>query len=292
MTYTGRSGRALLLTFLFASALRALKLGGHSADLLAAAGAVALVWTGYGLALVPYAVATGCLIHIAGDMCTDSGCPVLAPLSGEDYRLIPEPFAFTTGTAPERWIVRPVLVAAAIAMAVLLAACQAPGHTAAPQDPAPQPLRPVHDPGQVTGTEPASCHFRSGGQLPDPACTPGSYDPAVTQANIGSTICRAGYTATVRPPESQTERAKFDVAYPAYQVPDGTTSELDHLVPLELGGSNDMSNLWPEVGPLPNPKDAVEMALNRAVCAGQVPLAAAQQAIAANWMTAEACLGL
>jgi hypothetical protein len=69
-----------------------------------------------------------------------------------------------------------------------------------------------------------------------------------------------------------------------------STSELDHLVPLELGGSNDITNLWPEVGKVPNPKDKVEDALKRAVCAGQVSLAAAQNAIAANWLTAEARL--
>ncbi len=109
-SWPGRIGLGLLLILLFASALRALKLGGHAADLLAGAAAAAMVWTGYGLTLIPYAVAAGCLVHIAGDMCTDSGCPVLAPLSREDYRLLPEPFAFTTGTRPETLIVRPLLV--------------------------------------------------------------------------------------------------------------------------------------------------------------------------------------
>ena len=69
-------------------------------------------------------------------------------------------------------------------------------------------------------------------------------------------------------------------------------SELDHLVPLELGGSNDITNLWPEVGKLPNTKDEVEYTLNRAVCDGQVTLAAAQLAIATDWLTAETRLGL
>jgi hypothetical protein len=117
-------------------------------------------------------------------------------------------------------------------------------------------------------------------------------DPAVTQATIDSTICRSGYTEGVRPPESQTTHAKYDVVYPAYHVPDRDSGELDHLVSLELGGSNDITNLWPEVGPLPNPKDKVENALHRAVCDGRVRLAAAQRAIAINWRTAEARLGL
>jgi hypothetical protein len=150
----------------------------------------------------------------------------------------------------------------------------------------------VHDPGQVTGTLIGPCHARDGGRLPDQRCTPGAIDPAVTQVDIQSTICLAGYTAAVRPPESQTEAFKFSQAYTAYGIPPGTQSELDHLVPLELGGANDAANLWPEAGPVPNPKDSVEDALNKAVCNGQVSLASAQNAIARDWETAESSLGL
>ena len=177
---------------------------------------------------------------------------------------------------------------AACATVLLLAACSAASASAA----ATPGLKKVHDPKHVTGTITGTCHYRDGGQLPDPRCTPGSIDPAVTQANIGSTICRSGYTRTVRPPESQTERFKFRVAYPAYGDPHSEKTELDHLVSLELGGSNDATNLWPEFPPTPNPKDKVEGALNRAVCDGQVTLAAAQDAISANWTTAEKKLGL
>jgi hypothetical protein len=150
-------------------------------------------------------------------------------------------------------------------------------------------LAAVADEGRVTYTvtlRPGQCHARDDGRLPDPACTPGSTDPRVTQASIATTICRAGWTATVRPPASATGRAKHDVAYPAYGIPAATPSELDHLVPLELGGSNDISNLWPEAGAIPNAKDAVENRLRGEVCAGRVPLAAAQLAIASNWETA------
>jgi hypothetical protein len=149
-----------------------------------------------------------------------------------------------------------------------------------------------HDPGQVTGMLTGPCHARDNGRLPDPHCTPGGIDPAVSQADIQATICASGYTERVRPPESQTEAFKFDRAYLAYGVPSGDESELDHLVPLELGGDNDAANLWPEVGSLPNPKDAVENALNQAVCDGRVSLARAQRAIARNWETAESRLGL
>lgn len=170
---------------------------------------------------------------------------------------------------------------------------QSPTPSSSPSaNPAPAALKLVHDPGHVTGTVTGPCFFRDSGKLPDPGCTPGAADPAVTQANIAATICRAGYTATVRPPSSAATRAKYEQEYPAYGVGSGTPAELDHLVPLELGGSNDLANLWPEVGAVPNAKDQVERALNRAVCSGQVTLAAAQDAIAADWEDAEAQLRL
>lgn len=168
----------------------------------------------------------------------------------------------------------------------------ASGAAAAQRDAGPGLAR-IHDPEKVTYSRTlTSCEFRDGGQLPDPSCTPGAVDPAVTQGDIRSTICRSGYTRTVRPPESETERAKFDVAYPSYDVRHSQRSELDHLVSLELGGANDIANLWPEVGRQPNPKDKVENDLHRAVCDGRVSLAAAQEAIAADWMTAERRLGI
>ena len=154
-------------------------------------------------------------------------------------------------------------------------------------------LKQVRDPGRVTGTIHGSCYYQDRGQLPDPRCTPGSIDPIVTQANIRSTICKGGWTDPhLRPPEPQTEAFKYDVAYPAYGTPRSEKTELDHLVPLELGGSNDATNLWPEYPPDPNPKDKVEDALNHAVCDGRVSLVRAQDAIAADWMTAEKVLGI
>ena len=145
----------------------------------------------------------------------------------------------------------------------------------------------------LTGSAPAagSCHVRAatdGQPMPDPACTPGAVDAAVTQADIATTICRTGYTKTIRPAESITEPFKL-VDEKAYSVYRG---ELDHLVPLELGGSSDAHNLWVEPGPIPNPKDSVEDALHAAVCVGRVPLGVAQRLIATNWTTALAGAGV
>jgi hypothetical protein len=136
---------------------------------------------------------------------------------------------------------------------------------------------------------PNSCRARtvSGFVLPDPRCTPGAIDPSVTQANIGHTICRAGYSATIRPPESITESEKRSslAAYDDTGVPGDY--EYDHLVSLELGGArNDPRNLWPEPGRSPNPKDSIENELHRAICDGEMSLVAAQVAIARDWPSA------
>jgi len=140
-----------------------------------------------------------------------------------------------------------------------------------------------------------SCHTIGTGLYarPDPRCTPGALNPAVTQATIGSTICRSGWTATVRPAESVTEPEKF-ASMRAYGLA-GPASlyEYDHDVPLELGGAvNDPRNLWPELdysipdGYYLNPKDRLEQALKRQVCDQEMSLSEAQQLIAANWVTA------
>jgi hypothetical protein len=166
------------------------------------------------------------------------------------------------------------------------------GQSGAAQAPSGHPLLRVHDPRRVTGTLTGHCTVRDHGQLPDPRCTPGAVDPNVTQANLRVTICHPGYTKTVRPSASVTDRFKYEVAYPAYGEPHSAKTELDHLVSLELGGANDAANLWPETPPTPNPKDKVENALHAAVCDGRVKLAAAQNAIASDWETAERVLGL
>ncbi len=130
-------------------------------------------------------------------------------------------------------------------------------------------------------------------ERPDSRCTPGAVNPAVTQATIGSTICRSGWTRTVRPPESVTEPEKF-ASMRAYGITGSASGyEYDHDVPLELGGAvNDPRNLWPEPdypsagGFYLNPKDHLELALKRLVCDRTMTLAEAQRLIAANWPAA------
>jgi hypothetical protein len=141
------------------------------------------------------------------------------------------------------------------------------------------------------------CHERSG--LPDAACTPGARSADVTQATIGTTICRSGYTTRgirsdgrpVRPPASFTEPLKV-TGIAAYGYTDVSVAqyEEDHLIPLEIGGDGwSPANLWPEPrygSHNAADKDKVENQLHQLVCAGRVSLEAAQQAIARNWETA------
>jgi hypothetical protein len=166
-------------------------------------------------------------------------------------------------------------------LACLLALGLAGCTTVAPAVSAPPPSRPAA-PALAT-----HCHARGHGpfELPDPRCTPGALDARVTQADIAATICRRGYTRSVRPPEWVTEPQKR-ASIRAY----GDRGRLhlyeyDHLIPLELGGAgDDPRNLWPEPGASPNPKDAVEAALHARVCEGRMPLARAQRAIARDWV--------
>ncbi|WP_030810534.1 hypothetical protein [Streptomyces sp. NRRL S-337] len=151
---------------------------------------------------------------------------------------------------------------------------------------------------------PGTCHVRhtAGKQpLPDPKCTPGATNPKVTAATLRSTICRSGYTKDIRPPVNITGREKkANAASYGYTGP-LHDAEYDHLISLQLGGDpNDPRNLWveppspghrPGAGPN-NPKDVVENRLKAAICAGKADLTKAQEAIARDWTTAEAVLGI
>lgn len=117
--------------------------------------------------------------------------------------------------------------------------------------------------------------------LQDAACTPGAILPNVTK----SQVCASGYARSVR----NVPQSVKNKAYAEYGIRQHRSGEyeVDHLVSLELGGSNDISNLWPEIA-TPKPgfheKDKVENYLHSQVCKGAMTLKAAQIAIATNWL--------
>lgn len=131
-------------------------------------------------------------------------------------------------------------------------------------------------------------------ELPDVAMTPGKAASAVTSENLDETICVPGYTKTIRPPVSYTNKLKRQqiVKY-HYTDKNPKHYEEDHCIPLTLGGDpKDPKNLWPQpyAGPWgARKKDRLEVRLNRMVCRGDISLEDAQQAICSptgNWIDA------
>jgi hypothetical protein len=107
--------------------------------------------------------------------------------------------------------------------------------------------------------------------------TPGALNPAVTERTIAVTICRRGWTKTVRPPVSYTNELKLrQLRLYGLRGPPSAFQE-DHLISLELGGDPvDPRNLWPEPYPRAAAVDRIENELNRRVCDGSLSLAAAR----------------
>lgn len=138
----------------------------------------------------------------------------------------------------------------------------------------------------ISTTQPTGAVSVSNGQPhPDHRLTPG----AVLTTDINR-LCPHVDPAieSGRPGESVK-----DQVYAEYGITSRTTGqyEIDHLIPLELGGANTINNLWPELNDHPaggglNTKDALENHLHTLVCDGQVSLTVAQQAIASDWWAA------
>ena len=110
-------------------------------------------------------------------------------------------------------------------------------------------------------------HCIVNGALPDVTCTPG-IALSVTKAQI----CVPGYSSSVRDVSTATKKQ----VYSEYGITSHTNGqyEVDHLISLELGGSNDIKNLWPEAAsPTPgfHEKDK--------------SLADAQKVISTNWQS-------
>ncbi len=112
--------------------------------------------------------------------------------------------------------------------------------------------------------------------LPTASLTPG----AVLTLDVPK-ICTRGYPATVR---NITSAEKRQVAAVYHYTGPNSGVEYDHLISLELGGSNDATNLWPEPIAEAHVKDRLENFLHREVCAGRMQLPDVQKRISADWI--------
>lgn len=128
----------------------------------------------------------------------------------------------------------------------------------------------------------------------DKKSTPGAINKNVSQSNIATTVCKSGWTATIRPTVTYTNKLKdtqLKTSYASYVKiwgPKASAYEEDHLISLQLGGDpSDPKNLWPEpyAGNGARKKDVTETALKRLVCAGTLKLVDAQKAIL-DWPSA------
>jgi len=136
----------------------------------------------------------------------------------------------------------------------------------------------AHPLGVVTKTSP--CTLR--GSLPDTSCSPG----AIFTDATAQLVCTPGYAKEVRSVSVSLKKRVYAAYNIPYPQPTGSY-ELDHVVPLAIGGNNDAANLFPQAAK-PRPgfkeKDVVEMYLRQQVCSGTLPLETAQKLIAHNWV--------
>lgn len=119
------------------------------------------------------------------------------------------------------------------------------------------------------------------GDLPNPTLTPGVVDTNVTNEQL----CLSGYTGTVRNVSAATKKKVFA----EYKVdPKSDKFEIDHLVSLEIGGKNDIANLWNQSYTTQpwnaHVKDKLENRLHKLVCDGVMPLNIAQEKIRTDWI--------
>jgi hypothetical protein len=120
------------------------------------------------------------------------------------------------------------------------------------------------------------------GLNPDRQCSPGAYYSALTKKRI----CAADFRTDPIRNVPQSEKNDVKVEYGLQPVSFGNTLEIDHIVSLELGGSNDIANLFPEkanANPGYHVKDKLENKLHDLVCDGKRQLRATQRKITSDW---------
>lgn len=120
------------------------------------------------------------------------------------------------------------------------------------------------------------------GANPDRRCSPGAYYSKLTKPVICSSSFHTSAIRNVPESEKFAVEREYGLAPGHY----GSALEIDHIVSLELGGSNDIANLFPEkanANPGYHVKDRLENRLHDMVCGGSLTLRGTQRAIASNW---------
>jgi hypothetical protein len=112
----------------------------------------------------------------------------------------------------------------------------------------------------------------------------GALTPGAVLTSSASKVCVRGYAKTVR----NVPQSEKNAVYASYGIKSHKPHEfeVDHLISLELGGSNEQKNLWPQPYPGAYSKDSLENALHAAVCSKRIPLDSAQRWIARDWVSA------
>lgn len=131
--------------------------------------------------------------------------------------------------------------------------------------------------------------------LPNPTLTPGATRPVTVKE-----ICTPGSAAIARdvtPSVKAEVYARYHIARSGTWVRSKKTGkryfksdyEVDHLISIEIGGSNEIENLWAQsyTGPLnAHDKDRLENQLHALVCKGSLTLKEAQTAMRTDWTKA------
>jgi hypothetical protein len=123
-----------------------------------------------------------------------------------------------------------------------------------------------------------------GGDLPNGKLTPGVANPRLTKAVICSSDFR---TSKYRHVSAKSKRQVYSM-YGMQATKPPCPCEVDHLIALEIGGSNDKRNLWPQSYQTKpwnaHVKDRLENRMHKEVCNGDISLTEAQQEMAADWI--------
>jgi hypothetical protein len=112
-----------------------------------------------------------------------------------------------------------------------------------------------------------------------------SLTPGAVLTTDATTICTPGYASSVRNVSTATKKQVYAEYGASYPQPTGAY-EVDHFIPLEIGGSNDIKNLWLEPAtPTPgfHQKDQFENFEHGQVCKGTISAAEAQSRMVSDW---------